>query len=74
MKVQFIGEPISVPGKKDADGNPAANRIGIATVFPKTGIVVTLPGVHTTASFVRSVRSRSRSATCGSQPSLIRSG
>ncbi len=48
MKVQFIGEPISVPGKKDSDGKPSSNRIGIATVFPKSGIIVTLPGVHTT--------------------------
>jgi hypothetical protein len=40
---QFIGEPLINPGASGP--NPAAT-IGIATVFPKAGIVVTIPGIH----------------------------
>jgi len=45
MEVKFIGEPLTVPGSQEKD---ESCHIGIATVFTGTGVVVTLPGVHTT--------------------------
>lgn len=44
VKVKFVGEPLVVP----ATAEHVDSRFGIATVFPKTGVIVTLPGVHTT--------------------------
>ena len=42
--IRFVGEPLL--GCRNAKGD--ASMLGIATVFPQAGVVVTLPGIHAT--------------------------
>lgn len=65
MTVKFIGQPLTIPGMGDQD---ESNRIGIATVFPKAGVVVTLPGVHTTQRMAFTDRINQDRQTQGLEP------